>query len=77
MKWLVCVFRGHDIGTSTSMGLRYLVKECGYILRNHPRTIPYYFCYTVAKSTATLAGHFGDFMPRWLLRRISLHSYHW
>lgn len=74
---LTLIFRGHGMGTSAIIGLRYLAGEAGYILRHHPLYFPYYCLYTLAKTTGTVAGHFADRMPDAMLRKLSLHSYHW
>jgi rhamnosyltransferase len=74
---LTVVFPQHGMGTSASMGLRYLFRECAYVARTSPLTLPYYALYTLAKTGGTLAGHFAPHMPRWLLRKLSLHAYHW
>jgi rhamnosyltransferase len=71
------IFSDHTVGTSASMGLRYLARETRFIVRHHPLWLPYFFLYTATKTAATLAGHLADRLPGWLLRRISLHSYHW
>jgi len=74
---LTLIFKGHDMGTSASMGFRYLFREMGHMVRHHPLWLPYYAGYTVMKVTGTLAGHFAERMPRSLARRCSLHRYHW
>lgn len=74
---LTLIFPSHDMGVSVSMGTRYLRAEAMYVLTRHPFWIPYYVCYTAAKSAGTLLGHFADRLPRWVLRRVSLHAYHW
>lgn len=74
---LTLIFPRHDMGTSASMGLRYLGREAVHIARNHPLTLPHYILYTIMKAAGTVAGHFAPHMPRGLLRRLSLHSYHW
>jgi rhamnosyltransferase len=74
---LTLIFPRHDMGTSANMGLRYLAGEAGHILRHHPAHLPRYALYTVMKTAGTVAGHFAPRMPRWLLRRLSLHRYHW
>jgi rhamnosyltransferase len=74
---LTVIYPKHGMRTSASMGFRYLFQEAAYVARNHPLSIPYYFLYTLAKTTGTLAGHFAHRMPNWLLRRLSLHAYHW
>lgn len=74
---LTVIFPRHDLQTSAAVGWRYLKHECAYICTRHPGYIPYYCLYTLAKASGTVAGHFGDHLPRALLRRLSLHSYHW
>ncbi len=74
---LTLVFPKHDMGTSASMGFSYLGREFMHMLTKHPLWIPYYACYTVAKTLGTLAGHFAEAMPRSWARRCSLHRYHW
>lgn len=74
---LTVIYPKHGVGTSASMGFRYLWMEIRHMVGHHPLWLPYYALYTVAKTTGTVAGHFADRMPRWLLRRLSLHSYHW
>lgn len=74
---LTKVFPRHDMGTSASMGFSYLWQEFVYMLTRHPLWLPYYGCYTVAKTLGTLAGHFAEKMPRAWARRCSLHRYHW
>ncbi len=74
---LTVIFPKHGMGTSAAMGLSYLVREAGFVIRKCPGWIPYYLLYTFMKTSGTLAGHFAEMMPRWLLRRLSLHNYHW
>jgi len=74
---LTILFKNHNMSASASMGLRYLFKESLYMLRHHPLWLPNYFCYTCAKTLGTITGHFAKHMPTWLLKRLSMHSYHW
>ena len=74
---LTVLFPAHGVGTSASMGLRYLGREAAYVARRAPHWLPYYALYTAAKTLGTIAGHFAERMPPWLLRRLSLHRYHW
>ena len=73
---LTVVFPRHGLGTSAGMGLRYVGRELAYILRRHPLYLPYYFLYTCAKTAGTLAAHYAEHLPRSVLKKISLHSYH-
>ena len=74
---LTYIFPHHDMGVSASMGLKYLMREIGFMVCKYPLWLPYYFCYTVAKTTGTVAGHFADNMPACWLKKFSLHGYHW
>ena len=74
---LTVIFRDHGMNTSASIGLRYLRKESIWMLTRHPLRLPYYALYVMVKASATVAGHFAEQMPDWLLRRLSMHSYHW
>lgn len=74
---LTLIFGNHGIGTSVSMGLKYLAGEIGFITRSYPQYLPYYLIYNLAKSAGTLTAHMAPVIPRRILRRISLHSYHW
>lgn len=71
------IFASHTMKTSASIGLKYLARECRYVARNYPTWIPYYVLYTAAKSLGTITGHWALSMPRMVLKRISLHGYHW
>ena len=71
------LFADHDLGTTTSMGLRYLLKETSFIVRHHPLWLPYYGLYTGAKVLGALLAHIGTRLPTPILRCVSLHAYHW
>lgn len=74
---LTKIFPSHDVGTSVSMGWKYVWGEMLYVLRHAPLWLPYYGLYTASKTLGTLLAHVGDRLPYWLLKRVSLHSYHW
>ena len=71
------IFRGHTVSTSLGMGLRYALDEARYMVRDHPRWLPYYCLYFAAKSLGTLAGHAAELLPRRVARGMSFHRYHW
>ncbi|MDA0989638.1 MAG: glycosyltransferase family 2 protein, partial [Verrucomicrobia bacterium] len=71
------IFPAHGLGTSVKMGMRYLASEVVFMLRDHPRWLPYYVLYTGAKTAGTLASHLADRLPRRLVRRLSLHPDYW
>ena len=74
---LTVIFPKHGIKTSAAIGLLYLGKEMKYILLHYPLFLPYYCLYTIAKASGTLAGHFADKIPKAIVKKLSLHSYHW
>jgi len=74
---LTLIFPRHGMGTSASMGLRYLGREFAFVAWRHPGTLPYYALYTLAKVGGTLTGHLAPHLPRAWLRHLSLHRYHW
>lgn len=74
---LTKIFPSHGMSTSISMGWSYVWGEFLYILRTAPQWLPYYLLYTGAKTLGTLLAHAGDRLPRWVLKRVSLHSYYW
>jgi rhamnosyltransferase len=74
---LTKIFPRHDVSTSVAMGWNYIWGELAYIVRHAPLWLPYYVLYTGAKTLGTLLAHVGDHLPRWLLKKVSLHSYYW
>ncbi|NLB54754.1 MAG: glycosyltransferase [Lentisphaerae bacterium] len=74
---LTLIFPKHDMKTSGSIGLKYLWREFFYILRKHPLYLPYYFLYTLAKASGTIAGHFAEKLPLQVARVFSANRRHW
>ena len=74
---LTVIFPGHDMAQSASIGVSYLRKELTFIAKNYPLYLPYYFLYTLAKTGGTVCGHFAERLPKSILKKLSLHSYHW
>ncbi len=74
---LAVIFGDQDLKKSARIGRRYVKEELRYMVRKHPFWLPYYLLHTTAKVLATLMAHHADRLPRWLLRRISFHAYHW
>lgn len=74
---LTKIFPAHGFATSSAMGLSYLRHEMTFMATHHPFWLPYYLLYNLAKIAGTLLAHVGDRLPLWMLRRVSLHSYHW
>jgi rhamnosyltransferase len=74
---LTLIFPRHGLGTTASMGTGYVAQEVRYMVRNHPLSLPHYVMYNFAKISGAFAAHFAERLPRSLLRRLSLHRYHW
>lgn len=74
---LTLIFPRHRLGRTTAMGAGYLAQEVGYMLRHFPRWLPYYALYSLAKVGGSLCAHVTEWLPRRLLRALSLHRYHW
>jgi rhamnosyltransferase len=74
---LTKIFPHHDMGSSVSLGTGYLRREAAMMVRHHPKQLPYYAGYVLAKSLGTLLGHFAERMPPSLARRLSMHKAYW
>ncbi len=74
---LKTIFKDQDMKSSAAMGRRYVAEELRYIACKHPVWLPYYLMYTSVKVVATITAHFAEHLPKWLLRKISMHAYHW
>ena len=74
---LTKIFPQHDMGRSVSLGMGYLRREAALMLRRHPRHLPRYIGYVLAKSFGTLLGHHAERLPRAWARRMSLHKEYW
>ena len=59
------------------MGSAYVADEVRFMIRHHPLSLPHYLLYNLAKIGGALAAHVAGMLPRWLLRKLSLHRYHW
>ncbi len=71
------VFPEHGLARTVAMAASYLPDEAMYMARAHPRSLPRYLLYNLAKVGGTLAGLMGDRLPRRAARALSLHRYHW
>jgi rhamnosyltransferase len=71
------IFKDQDMKSSAAIGRKYVAEELKYIARKHTLWLPYYFVYTGVKAVATIMAHFADRLPQWLLKKISMHAYHW
>ncbi len=74
---LTLIFPRHKLGRTASMGVGYVAQEVLYMVREHPLSLPHYLVYNLAKISGALAAHFAESLPRGLLRKLSLHRYHW
>jgi len=71
------IFKDQDMKSSAKMGQKYVIEELKYIALKHPFWLPYYFVYTSVKVVATIMAHYVEYLPKWLLQKISMHAYHW
>lgn len=71
------LFPRHGFGTTASMGASYVMEEVRHMVRHHPLSLPRYFLYNVAKIGGSLAAHVAEWLPRRVVRAMSLHRYHW
>lgn len=74
---LTQIFPRHKLGRTASMGAGYVAQEVRYMVRDNPFSLPHYLLYNLAKIGGALAAHAAGRLPRCLLRKLSLHRYHW
>jgi rhamnosyltransferase len=74
---LTRIFPEHGLARTAAMAASYLPGEARYMIRDHPRSLPRYLFYNLAKVGGTLAGLVAERLPRWAARAFSLHRYHW
>jgi rhamnosyltransferase len=74
---LATIFPEQNTAASAKMGMAYVREELAYLTKTAPLWLLYYPFYTATKAAATLLAHHADGLPRWLLKRISMHAYHW
>jgi hypothetical protein len=59
------------------MGLRYLKDEAAMMLRSHPRRLPHYGAYVLARGLGVFFAHRAERLPRRWARAMSLHKEYW
>ncbi len=74
---LTQIFDRHGLSCSARIGTAYLRRECVMMLRRHPRQLPRYAAYVLAKTLGTVLGHAAERLPRWMARKLSLHAGYW
>ena len=74
---ITTLFPNHHLKGSANIGIAYVLEELRYLARHAPLWLFYYPFYVLAKTTATLLAHHANQLPISVLRRISMHSYHW
>ncbi len=74
---ITVLFPDHHLKGSASIGIAYVLEELVYLTHHAPLWLLYYPLYVLAKASATLLAHHADRLPMSLLRRVSMHSYHW
>lgn len=71
------IFPAQGFFQSVKIGITYSVEELLFVCREAPLwlfRLPFNFA---AKSIAAVLAHFADALPTRLLKRISMHRYHW
>jgi len=74
---LAAVLDGHTAAGDAKAGLLYTAEEFVFVLRRYPLWLPRYALHVLAKVLAVPLAHCADRLPTWILRRVSMHSYHW
>lgn len=74
---LTLIYAGHSIGASAAMGLRIMGRESLWVLRRAPLSVPRYVLFLLCRTAAVILGHHAARLPRALVRRLSMHPYHW
>jgi rhamnosyltransferase len=74
---LKVIFPEHGLARTAVMAASYIPGEARYMVRAHPRSLPRYLLYNLAKVGGTLAGLVAERLPRRAARALSLHRYHW
>jgi rhamnosyltransferase len=74
---ITTLFPNHHLKGSANIGIAYVLEELRYLARHAPLWLFYYPFYVLAKTSATLLAHRADRLPIYVLRRVSMHSYHW
>ena len=74
---ITALFPTHHLKGSANIGIAYVLEELGYLAHHAPLWLLYYPLYVLVKTSATLLAHHADRLPVSLLRRVSMHSYHW
>ncbi len=71
------IFPGHRFSGSAGIGMQYVTEEIGHLARHAPAWLGYYPLYVLTKAAATCLAHCAKHLPRPVLRKLSMHSYHW
>jgi len=71
------LFPHHNFEGSARIGIAYILEELRYLWRHAPLWLLYYPAYVFVKAAATSLAHHADRLPKSVLRRVSMHSYHW
>ena len=73
---LSCIFN-QTLGESSKIGLSYIKKQMWFMLTHYPHWLPYYFFYLMAQTLGTIAGHYAQALPLWLVKKLSFHRGFW
>ena len=71
------IFPDQRLKGSARIGIQYVREEIIYLIRHAPLWLLYYPAYIGVKTAATVLAHNRDRLPKAMLRRVSMHAYHW
>ena len=71
------MFPDQRLKGSARIGIQYVREEIIYLIRHAPLWLLYYPAYIGVKTAATVLAHNRDRLPKAMLRRVSMHAYHW
>jgi len=70
------IFSG-SVDDVVSRASRYFSGELGYLCRNYPWRLPYYFVYNLCKLGGVISAKCAPCLPVWVCRLLSMHKYYW
>ncbi len=74
---LAMIFPKHSFSHAFRIGMPYLQSEFVMMLRKHRCALPGYLAYVCARSMGVFLGHYANTLPRFVVKRLSFHRYHW
>lgn len=67
----------NSFGGAGGEGKRFIISEFKFLLKNYPHWIPASFLYNVMKFIGFKAGKSYQFLPRFLIKKFSMHKRFW